>query len=83
MNPIILFLPGALVILLGFLFVFLPLITEMNKPKPVEPDPDDVAVKLLGSERAHEYRRQVRRRQAVARARARSGQDRQRPCASR
>jgi hypothetical protein len=64
-------LSGATVTVVGLCMILLPLIRELNAPKPAEVDPDDLAVKLLGADGAAEYRRQARRRTAIQRARAR------------
>lgn len=66
---LLLILPGVLLLLVGFVFVLRPIISDADRPDrgPREEGKEDVASKLLGEEEAQELRKQVRRRRAVRR----------------
>jgi hypothetical protein len=68
------FAPVGLLLLVGLVLMFSPVVSQVGRPPPPEVDDDDLA-RLLGEEEAREVRKRARRRRAVRR-RARPGERR-------
>ncbi len=69
------FAPVGLLLLVGLVLMFSPVISQVGRPTPPEVDEDDDLARLLGEEEAREVRKRARRRRAVRR-RARLGERR-------
>jgi hypothetical protein len=69
------FVPVGLLLAIGLVLMFSPIVSQAGRPSPPEVDEDDLAFRVLGEEEARELRKRARRRRAVRR-RARLGERR-------
>ncbi len=65
---ILAFFPVGLLLLVGLVLMFSPIVSQTSSPVREE-DEDDVANRVLGEEEAREWRRRARRKRAVVRRR--------------